>query len=130
MNNEKGFTMIELVVILVLIGIIAAVGIPKYLDVTAKGKEKSLKGAISTVRSAVDMFYANSIIDGTPQFPSLNATLFKEGMVPDDVMTQTSSVKYVLNDPIASGDFDDDGGWLYNETTGEVRVDLPGRHGW
>jgi MSHA pilin protein MshA len=125
--NNKGFTMIELVVILVLIGLISAIAIPKYLDVTTKSKEKALKGALSSLRGAVDMSYAKTVLDGSPAYPSLNAALFKEGL-PDDVYTPDSSVTYTVEDPIAT--FSGAGGWLYNDATGEIRVNLAGKTDW
>ncbi|MFT5171584.1 MAG: prepilin-type N-terminal cleavage/methylation domain-containing protein [Candidatus Marinamargulisbacteria bacterium] len=127
-RSEKGFTMIELVVVLVLIGLIAAIAIPKYLDVTTNAKEKSLRGAISSVRGAIQMSYSKSVLDGTPAYPSLNGTIFTEGSVPNDVYTPTNSVTLTAEDPITT--FPADGGWIYNETTGEVRVDYTGYTTW
>ena len=127
-KTEKGFTMIELVVVLVLIGLIAAIAIPKYLDVTTNSKEKALKGALSSIRGAVQMSYSKSVLDGTPTYPSLNATIFTNGNVPDDVYTPTTNVAYTTEDPIST--FSGAGGWIYNKTTGEVRVNVTGYTTW
>ncbi|MFT5170484.1 MAG: prepilin-type N-terminal cleavage/methylation domain-containing protein [Candidatus Marinamargulisbacteria bacterium] len=127
-NSEKGFTMIELVVVLVLIGLIAGIAIPKYLDVTTNAKEKTLKGSITSIRDAVHMHYAKSIQDGTVAFPSLNATIFQDGSVPADVYTPTNSVTLTTENPIST--FSGAGGWLYNEITGEVRANLPTYSTW
>ena len=128
LESQKGFTMIELVVVLVLIGLIAAIAIPKYLDVTTNAKTKTLRGSLSSVRAAVQLSYSKSVLDGTPAYPSLNSSIFSDGNIPDDVYTPTTSVKYDTNDPISG--FDNAGGWIYNKTTGEVRINLTDYQSW
>ncbi len=129
-KKQKGFTLIELIIVLVLLGIVAAIAIPKYLDLTSQAKEKALKGNLSNIRGTISMQYSKSILDNAAAFPTLNATIFQGGIMPDDVYTPTSNVVPSTNDPIAAGDFTDVGGWVYNKTTGEVRVNLAGKHSW
>ena len=65
LKNQKGFTLIELIVIIVIIGILAAVAIPNYIDLTQKAAEGTTRGVLGGVRSANSLLYANRLINGT-----------------------------------------------------------------
>ena len=58
--GSKGFTLIELVMIIVILGILAAVAIPKYYDLTDDANEAAEKGVVGGVRSAIHTYYAEN----------------------------------------------------------------------
>jgi len=64
-RNQKGFTLVELIVIIVIIGILAAVAIPSYIDLTAKAAEGTAKGVLGALRSANALTYASRLINNT-----------------------------------------------------------------
>ena len=65
MKSSKGFTLIELVMIIVILGILAAVAIPKYIDLQSQAQTAAEKGIVGAVRAAISTYYANACATGT-----------------------------------------------------------------
>src|SRR3954454_17240373 len=59
-SRSKGFTLIELMIVVAIIGILAAVAVPKFADLVTKSKEASVKGALGAVRSALSIYYGDT----------------------------------------------------------------------
>lgn len=57
-NNEKGFTLIEVISVLVILGVLAMVAMPKYIDLIEQARESALDAALADGISTVSMNYA------------------------------------------------------------------------
>jgi MSHA pilin protein MshA len=54
---QAGFTMIELIVVIVILGVLAAVAMPKFVDVSGEAKTAALKGVAGAATSAMNVNY-------------------------------------------------------------------------
>lgn len=62
-RNQKGFTLIEIIAVLVILGILAAVAIPKFFDLQNEAKLKNAQAAVASAQSAMSMGYASYLLN-------------------------------------------------------------------
>lgn len=65
MKRNAGFTLIELVIVIIVLGILAATAVPKFINLQDDAKEAAMKGAEAALQSAANIVFSKSAIDGT-----------------------------------------------------------------
>ena len=117
--GASGFTLIELMIVVAIIGILAAIAIPKFASLIRKSSEGASKGNLGSIRSALSIYYGDL-----------------EGQYPTDLGSLTVSGKYMSAIPAAktpnyhsdtsvavqAAATTDVGGWLYNNVTGDANI--------
>lgn len=127
-NGQAGFTLVELVVVIIVLGILAAIAVPKFMDFTTDAKDSALKGSLGGVRSAISNFYAYSGTPaggGTIAYPTLAelttaGTVMAQGIPANPYSTGADPTAVVAGTtkgtPATAGTA---GGWCYKAATGE-----------
>ena len=61
-SAQKGFTLIELVVVIVILGILAATAAPKFIDLTGDARRSVMEGVQGSINSAVNLAHAKALV--------------------------------------------------------------------
>lgn len=103
--KSRGFTMIELVLVIVILGILAATALPKFVQLQDDAREAAAKGELGALRAAAAMYYASTAIKGgTAVYPGTKAALIAQLAGPLTALYPANSTYR----------------WSYNSTTGQV----------
>ena len=107
MFNRKGFTLIELIMVTIILGILAAVAIPRYMTTVEKAEAAAEDAVIGSIRAGLETYATEQLMDnGRRSWPTN----------PWDAL-ETKPAGYDASD---TDDADTDGEWTYNTTTNKI----------
>ncbi|NRA61060.1 MAG: prepilin-type N-terminal cleavage/methylation domain-containing protein [Psychrobium sp.] len=67
MNKSKGFTLIELIIVIIILGILAVTAAPKFIDIQGDANKAAMKGVQGSIAGAMSITYGKSALDGNQQ---------------------------------------------------------------
>ena len=65
-KGHEGFTLIELVLVITILGILAVAAIPQFINVSTQARQASRDGVVGAVRSGISLFRANDLVVNGP----------------------------------------------------------------
>lgn len=138
-KRRSGFTLVEVLIVVVIMAVLAATIIPQFSDSTKDAKESSLEFNLHTLRSQIELYKSQhdgkvpsaTLIELTSKTDNNGNTgttaAYPYGPyvreIPGNPFTNTNTVKGITNAPAQAGDVTANGGWLYNATTGGIWID-------
>ena len=138
-KERRGFTLIEVLIVVVILGILAATVLPQFASTNDEAKESAVVQSLQTLRSQIQLYRfqhegnlpsaadleqkltSKTKIDGT-----VNASgefgPYILGQLPPNPFNGLRSVAASAGSPILATDIKDDAGWIYDATTGNIKA--------
>ena len=95
-TGRPGFTLLELMIVLTIIGILVGIAIPMYQSIILRSKEAVLKANLHTLREAIDQYTADKKKAPQSLEDLVDAGYFRE--VPEDPITESADTWEVVTD--------------------------------
>lgn len=115
LGNNSGFTLIEIIAVLVLLGILAAVAVPKYMNMQTQAQGKAVEGALAAAASNSTMAYSKFLLVNSSMPNAIAANAWSDG-------TNTQAIDTNLGDFTSS--------YAFDNATGTITVTITAGPVW
>lgn len=142
MKKGKGFTLIELMIVVAIIGILAAIAIPRFAQLIDKAREAGARGNLGALRSAIAIYYGDNKGVWPASLTTNKHTIYHEpfpafisgymSKIPKATLQRsnphnnTNTIDYTLTDEtvpyITKAQVTNLGGWIYSSRSGDCRI--------
>ena len=120
-RKHSAFSLVELVVVVLIVGILAAVAAPRMFNTASNARSSSTKASLIVVRDAIELYRAQNGSYPTAATLATDLQPFIKGPFPSVQITTTNNNANIRE---ISGPFTPSGtqGWAYNATSGDFYV--------
>ncbi|MGQ0552540.1 MAG: type II secretion system protein [Planctomycetota bacterium] len=146
LRRSAGFTLVEMMIVIAILGMLAAVAIPQFLSNKQEGKSAAMVSSLSVLRTAIDSYWSQhdtfpgqkdakefgeQLLQKTDKAGKVVAAdkdgygpYIRNGVLPTNPLTDTNTVKVVDTMPAKPSGTE---GWIYSKKTGEIRANFDGK---
>lgn len=124
LRQRRGFTLIELIVVIMILGILATIAVPKFLNTSARARDNATRSSLAVVRNAIEIYTADHNGELPGQQGDLPGDLseYIRGGFPVALPKNSNTVSYYSVDDAALAPDTSASGWRYSTVTGEFIV--------
>lgn len=146
MRAKRGFTLVEILIVVVILGILAAIVVPQFTQASTEAKTNSLCSNLQSIRSQIELYKVQhndtapalatfeaqmtetstiaGVASGSKVRTPANGEIYGPYLerVPDNPFNNFATLAAAADPPVA----DDLTGWLYNAATGEIFANTTG----
>ena len=141
-HTSKGFTLVEILIVVIILGILAAIVIPQFTQASTQARLSNLQTNLQTVRSQMLLYktqhneaYPTTLSTQLVQYSDISGGVATAPdsthtfgpylqAVPINPICNSAAIRVVTGAATAFSAPSADAGWYFNSTTGEFRADL------
>jgi len=142
MHAKRGFTLVEILIVVVILGILAAIVIPQFTQASTEAKQNSLSSDLQTLRSQIELYkvqhndsppvaatFSSQMIYCTTQAGAFSASKTRDATynlgpylerIPENPFNRLNTI-VAITDPCDAGS--KVAGWAYVESSGQIYAD-------
>ncbi len=139
---KKAFTLVEVVIVVAILGIVAAIAVPQFQNHTQQARESAAKDNLRILRQAIERYaiehngvppgYPNNDTSRSPNYLALRMQMINSGnylsQMPENPFNNIDEIRLLDNGEIfpESPEQTDTHGWIYQPSTKTIRLNWEG----